>query len=103
MEALIRVIKKWHEPEIMVKITEKDLSVTMDMDDFLKEFKRRLIIGLSDSLKNALPSVATTFRKSTFHTTLDKAIEVIANGGMIENISENIITVLIKEGEKTIK
>jgi len=97
---IITVIKKWHEPAIKVNITEKDLNVSMYFNDFMKEFKRRLQIGLSDSLKNAIPSVATTFKKSTFQTTLDKAIKTILNGGMIENISENIVTTMIQEGEK---
>lgn len=102
---VIRVIKKWHEPKIKIEVlsdvkTTTGVAVTMEMDDFLKEFKRRLLIGLQDSLKNSIPKVTFVFRKETFHAMVDKSVQDIINGGMIENIAKNIISVIVAEGEK---
>ena len=93
-------MRKWHEPKIrIIKPIDdiENIEVTLEIDDFIKELKRRLLIGFKDSLKNQLSTVSFIFKKSD---AIDKAMEGIISGGMVENISENIISAMVDEGLK---
>jgi hypothetical protein len=67
----VTVSRKWHSPKITTVITRQDISLTMDMDDFIKALKTEI---------ETAGGVTWTFKKATFEAMVDSAVEKILYG-----------------------
>ena len=68
MRTKLTISKKWHHPEFKFIITNEDLSLEMDFQDFVK------------ALKQEIGSITWTFKKDTFEKQLDEAIQRVISG-----------------------
>ena len=68
MKTIITVSRKWNNPHIKTTITNEEISLQMDMDDF------------KSALKIEIGSVTWTFKKETFNKMLDEAIMRVISG-----------------------
>ena len=68
MRTFITISRKWDNPKIEVTITNEDISLIMDMEDF------------KTALKQEIGSITWTFKKDTFNKMLDEAIQRVISG-----------------------
>ena len=73
----ITVSRYWNNPQIMTVLWKDGISLTMNLDDFVK------------ALKEEVGSITWVFRKSTFEEMMDTAIKSI-----VEKIKEESVKVV---------
>ena len=68
MRTKLTISKKWNNPQIKTTITNEDISLEMNMEDFKK------------ALKQEIGSITWTFKKDTFNKMVDEAIQRVISG-----------------------
>lgn len=76
----ITISRKWHNPKIESLITNKEISLSISMEDFIK------------ALKAEIGSVRWVVKQNTFETMLDAAIKKVLLG-----VQEESAKVMVKK------
>lgn len=67
-KAVVTISRYWDNPKIFTKVTNKEISLEISLDDFKK------------AIKNEIGSVATTFTKAGLDQKIDKAFDNVIKG-----------------------
>jgi len=68
MKSVITISRKWNNPKITAKVSNEEISLEMDIEDF------------KTALKQEIGSVTWVIKKDTFDARLDDAVNKILSG-----------------------
>lgn len=110
---VITILRKWDNPEILVKINVEEISLSINFSDFMSILKAELanVVFINDfveKLKSTIGSVTFTFKEETFNKKLDSTVSVIreecnaSSRDKIDVIVRNILEEIKKESKKVV-
>lgn len=74
MKRVITISRKWHSPHITTVVTDESISLSIDLEDFVK------------ALIKEIGSVALVFTGKSFEKKLKKAVENVIEGVKEESV-----------------
>lgn len=92
MKKAITVSRKWHHPKIEVSVTNEEIGLKMDIEDFKRILVNEIAIDLvkfKKAMLRDIGSVAMTFKRDTFEKKFTDALDN-ANDHLIHEIASQI-------------
>ena len=107
MKSKITISKHWNSPQIHVWVTDEEIGLQMDMEDFRKALKLELgnLTPFREALKEQIGSVTWVMKKATIDRRIDEGIDAIKEetiDNQIDNAIDRVISGIKEESAKVV-
>jgi hypothetical protein len=101
MKQYVTISSKWNTPEIITTVTNEDISLTMDLKDFIEALKEELDIpGLALEIRDNIDSVTWVFTRNEYNRRFWEAYKQIDVNKRIVDAIGRIMEGVKKESAK---
>ena len=103
----VTISRHWNSPKITTTITDEEIGLQMDMEDFRKALKSELgnLIPFREALKEKIGSVTWVMKKATIDKRIDEGIDAIKEetiDNQIDNAIDRVISGIKEESAKVV-